>query len=251
MAIPHDVQEFLDDYPYNKDDPSASANLKFYSNVLHCQPDKSLIDEIHENWAGNYSKLEYNHGYIQWLFPIQEHGMNFQSQPLQRHEIIAMKADPRVMERIITSYKMMLDFYGMRLISVDSGLIDRVLPPLNFMNRYTNLVRSSHNNLRISRIIKCLSEFGLEHLGIGFLLHVLSEQSESDELNTPLICSSMDRWWANCIRNKQAREWIGERIRGVRSNPDSKEPMFTREMYKDALEKKPFADEINSKDRSP
>jgi hypothetical protein len=51
-----------------------------------------------------------------------------------------MQAEPRIIERIITSYTMMLDFYGMRLVSVDSGLLDRVLPPRNFARRYSNLV---------------------------------------------------------------------------------------------------------------
>ncbi|KAG6891676.1 hypothetical protein C0992_012725 [Termitomyces sp. T32_za158] len=74
-------------------------------------------------------------------FPIQEYGMNYESQPLQRHEIIAMKANPAIFDRIIISFRMMLDFYGMRLISVDSGLVDRSLPPRNFASRYNNLVR--------------------------------------------------------------------------------------------------------------
>jgi len=74
-------------------------------------------------------------------FPIQEYGMNFESQPLQRHEITSMTKEPLIIERIITSYRMMLDFYGMRLISAKSGLIDRVLPPRDFIRRYSNLVR--------------------------------------------------------------------------------------------------------------
>jgi len=67
--------------------------------------------------------------------------MNYQSQPLQRHEIEKMKADPIIIERIIESYKLMLDFYGMRLVSAETGLIDRVLPPRNYAARYHNLVR--------------------------------------------------------------------------------------------------------------
>ena len=42
-----------------------------------------------------------------------------------------------------------------------------------------------HNNLRISRIFKCLSELGLERLNAGFILHVLNEQSEHDRLLAP------------------------------------------------------------------
>ena len=68
--------------------------------------------------------------------------MNFESQPLQPHEIQAMKSNPVIIERVIQSYRLMLNFYGMRLISAESGLVDRVLPPRNFETRYRNLVRT-------------------------------------------------------------------------------------------------------------
>lgn len=93
---------------------------------------------------------------------------------------------------------------------------------------------SSHNNLRISRILKCLSELGLERLNAGFLLHVLSEQSEANELNSRGIRSSMDRWWANCLRNEEERSWIGDLIRRVREE----DFLFTREDYEQALERR-------------
>jgi len=236
MSIPRDVQEFLDEYPDIVDDPTSRANLDFYSNNLRCQPDNRTIEEIHERWLGKYDKLEYKHGYIQWLFPIREYGMNYESQPLQAHEIRAMKADPTIVARIIESYKLMLDFYGMRLVSADTGLVARVLPPKNYAGRYRNLVRSSHNYLRISRILKCLSEMGLERLNVGFLLHVLSEQSEANELNFRGIRSSMDRWWANCLRNEEEREWIGDLIYSVRS--DEEDFVFTQEAYEQALERR-------------
>jgi len=96
-------------------------------------------------------------------------------------------------------------------------------------------VGSTHNNLRISRILKCLSELGLERLNAGFLLHVLNEQSESNELNTPAIRSSMDKWWANCLRNEEERTWIGLTIRRVRSGDGY---VFTRDMYENALKRR-------------
>jgi len=74
-------------------------------------------------------------------FPIPEYGMNYQSQPLQRHEIDAMKANPVVVQRIVESYRMMLDFYGMALLSEHSGLVSRSSPPRNFATRYRNIVR--------------------------------------------------------------------------------------------------------------
>lgn len=84
--------------------------------------------------------------------------------------------------------------------------------------------------------MKCLSEMGLERLNAGFLLHVLSEQSESDELNSSGIRSSMDRWWANCIRNEEERAWVVSTIRRIRAS-NGKE-VFTRKLYGEALQRR-------------
>ena len=75
---------------------------------------------------------------------------------------------------------------------------------------------------------------GLERLNAGFLLHVLNEQSEHDLLNVPNLTGSMDRWWANCIRNDEERQWIGALIDRVRDG----DLVFTRKMYEDALERR-------------
>jgi hypothetical protein len=74
-------------------------------------------------------------------FPIQEYGLNFESQPLQQHEMSAMKADVAIIDRVIKSYSLMLDFYGMRLASLDTGLFERSSPPRHCADRYRNLVR--------------------------------------------------------------------------------------------------------------
>ena len=66
-------------------------------------------------------------------------------------------------------------------------------------------------------------------------MFVLAEQSEHGELNTPTIRSSMDRWWANCVRNEDERNWIGEVIRDVRQSEDG---AWTREKYVEALKRR-------------
>ena len=78
---------------------------------------------------------------ILWRFPIREYGINFQSQPLQPHEIYSMKADPKIIQRLIESYKLMLDFYGMRLVDQETGELDRPSPPRQYAPRYKNLIR--------------------------------------------------------------------------------------------------------------
>jgi hypothetical protein len=86
---------------------------------------------------------------------------------------------------------------------------------------------SSHNYLRITRILKCLGELGLEHLNVAFLLHILNEQSEHHLLLNRRIMDSMDRWWANCIRNPEKRQTVGELIERVRSG----DLLFNRQQY--------------------
>ena len=64
--------------------------------------------------------------------------MNYEAQPLQKHEITTIKADPKVTERLERSYEMMLGFYGMQLVSKETGELRRAD---NWEDRYRNLVR--------------------------------------------------------------------------------------------------------------
>lgn len=136
----NDLETYRAGYPDEVDDEDANENLRFYKNERPSIPDGvyifffffpsaclmypsgDFIDEIHKKWLGKYSLLERHHGYIQWLFPIREHGMNYQSQKLQKHEIEAIKADPACLERVLKSYELMLDFYGIRLKDRQTGL---------------------------------------------------------------------------------------------------------------------------------
>jgi hypothetical protein len=81
-------------------------------------------------------------------------------------------------------------------------------------------------------MLKCLSEFGLERLNRGWVLHVLNEQSENEELNCGGILRSMDNWWANCLRNEREREEVCELIGKVRQGSGF---VYTREMYEKVM----------------
>jgi hypothetical protein len=50
------------------------------------------------------------------LFPIREHGMNYESQPLQPGEINQMQGDASVKPRLVQSYRLMLDFVRLWLL---------------------------------------------------------------------------------------------------------------------------------------
>ena len=85
-------------------------------------------------------------------------------------------------------------------------------------------------------MLKSLSELGYEYLNYAFLLHFLNEQSEHGQLNTSILRSSMDRWWANCIRRGRERDWINHKIAEARDKDVDEPFVFTREMYEEALD---------------
>lgn len=70
-------------------------------------------------------------------------------------------------------------------------------------------------------------------------MHVLNEQSEHGALDAPALRNSMDRWWANCLRNEGEREWIGGVIERVRqAGNEGGKFVWTRELYERALEQR-------------
>ena len=46
--VPRDVREFLDGYPYARDELDLNANFEFYSNTRRCRPDNLLIEDLLE-----------------------------------------------------------------------------------------------------------------------------------------------------------------------------------------------------------
>uniref|UniRef100_A0A672H9J2 Opioid growth factor receptor-like 1 n=1 Tax=Salarias fasciatus TaxID=181472 RepID=A0A672H9J2_SALFA len=112
------------------------------------------IEEILSKWRGDYDKLEHNHTYIQWLFPLREQGLNFYAHELTQDEIKVRGAK----RRFLAAYSLMLDFYGIKLLD-KSGNVARAS---NWQERFQHLNESHHNYLRITRILKSLGELGYE-----------------------------------------------------------------------------------------
>jgi hypothetical protein len=86
----NDVERYRARYPGQQDDTDMNDNLRFYRGEIKCRPNMKTIDEIHASWRGEYQLLELEHGYIQWLFPIREQGLNDEANPLQLHEAQAI-----------------------------------------------------------------------------------------------------------------------------------------------------------------
>uniref|UniRef100_A0A8B9ZDX8 Opioid growth factor receptor n=1 Tax=Anas platyrhynchos TaxID=8839 RepID=A0A8B9ZDX8_ANAPL len=167
--------------------------LFFFSSGLH-------IETLLELWWDNYEVLEENHSYIQWLFPLREHGMNWRAKPLTLQEIEVFKKSTEVMERFIRAYQLMLRFYGIILTNQETGELERAE---NWAERFQNLNRFSHNNLRITRILKCLGEMGYEHYQVHLVKFFLTETLVKETL--PNVKRSALDYFLFTVRSKQKR----------------------------------------------
>lgn len=156
-----DLYKYRHQYPNYKDLRCQNdlCNLRFYMNKIPFKPDGVFIEEILNKWKGDYDRLEHNHTYIQWLFPLREQGLNFYAKELTSYEIEEFKKTKEATKRFISAYKTMLDFFGLKLID-KSGSVSRAA---NWQDRFLHLNESQHNYLRITRILKSLGELGYEH----------------------------------------------------------------------------------------
>ncbi|XP_008428580.1 opioid growth factor receptor-like protein 1 [Poecilia reticulata] len=155
-----DLYKYRHSYPnFRKSrQPNEYRNLRFYMNKIPLVPDGIYIEEILSKWRGDYDKLEHNHTYIQWLFPLREQGLNFYAHELTQEEIKEFQSTREAKRRFLAAYSMMLDFYGVKLLD-KSGNVARAP---NWQERFQHLNESHHNYLRITRILKSLGELGYE-----------------------------------------------------------------------------------------
>ncbi|SCV69883.1 BQ2448_1277 [Microbotryum intermedium] len=235
--LPWDIQQFLTSpVPTSSSSPPTGTSSRvrsFYHNHLPAVPSPYRIDELHTHLSHNYSQLESNHAFIQWWFPLRTTGVNALAPTLTSdpNELLALRNDREVQRRFKTSYEIMLDFYGFALHDFKTGRIKR--SSSGYETRYRNWESNGHNWLRVSRILKSCSEFGLEHLNAPLLLFILVEQNDPSQPNLKDrgLIRSMDQYWRYCIRNPEEREWVVRVIDEVRKG----EREWTETEYDEAL----------------
>lgn len=125
--------------------------------------------------------------------------MNYYSRKLSENEAKIIKADPEMRKRLILSYKLMLNFYGMKLKDENTGEIER---ESNYKERYASF--TFHNNLRITRILQCLGELGFEHYKKPFIEFFAKEIFENDFM--PECANSLLQYWIALLNDKEREE---------------------------------------------
>ncbi|XP_061645920.1 opioid growth factor receptor-like protein 1 [Phyllopteryx taeniolatus] len=196
-----DLYKYRHCYPnYKKSrQPSEYRNLRFYLNKIPLVPDGIYIEEILTRWRGDYDKLEHNHTYIQWLFPLREQGLNFYAHELTQDEIKEFQSTREAKRRFLAAYSLMLDFYGIKLLD-KSGNVAR---SSNWQERFHHLNESQHNYLRITRILKSLGELGYEAFKAPLVRLFLEESLHHNTL--PNMQHSILEYFVYTIRQPAAR----------------------------------------------
>ncbi|XP_029630739.1 opioid growth factor receptor isoform X2 [Salmo trutta] len=207
-----DMQKYRHDYPERRSNlyfggqqQDDMPNLQFYREQIPSSPDGVFIEDFHNNWNRQYLKLERVHSYIQWLFPLQEPGMNNQAKELTIKEIEAFLQDETAKKRLVKSYKLMLDFYGIQLSNETTGNVRRAN---NWYKRFDNLNRNTHNNLRITRILKCLGTLGFPHYQAPLVHFFLEETLVKGNLYN--VKESVLNYFIFAVRDKQQRRELVE-----------------------------------------
>jgi hypothetical protein len=233
-----DLAAYRAHYPGKRDDLSSNKNVDFYLNIIPAKPEGFKIEELHRSKWTDVDWLEDCHSYIQWLFPIQEPGLNPSAQVLMGHEIEVMRANDDIMKRIWSSFRMMVNFYGMQVEYDRDAVAAGIIPKNHQSNKdcrmpwrpsgpnlyvfsrlssvplqsqlYENLNVSSHNYLRITRILKCLGELGMEDVKLSWLVFFAQEVFEAKALYR--CGTSLVEYWSGTIYDEDDRraylQWV-------------------------------------------
>ncbi|MGB5328697.1 MAG: opioid growth factor receptor-related protein [Gammaproteobacteria bacterium] len=160
----------------------------FYSGMEGDDQGRMLADILQhdDTW------LERTHDYIQWLFPNREASTVTPWAPLITSEDVeefSSKASLRNELRV--SFRRILSFYGME---VSEG---RIVKAANWDERKHNwFTQDTHNNMRITRILKCLMALSLEREARHFykVLKNLVENDTGCGITPPSI-----RYWSEAV----------------------------------------------------
>ncbi|KAJ8257185.1 hypothetical protein GJAV_G00182840 [Gymnothorax javanicus] len=203
LRAARDMQNYRHGYPNITEEEGPEermTNLKFYLNEIPSSPDEVSIEAFHKEWKTDYKRLERVHSYIQWLFPLREPGVNYMAFELTKKEIQAFRENEEAKRRLVESYELMLGFYGIQLLDKGTGEVKRAE---NWRERFANLERNMHNNLRITRILKSLGELGFEHYQAPLVRFFLEETLIRKNLSS--VKRSVLDYFLFAVRDKRER----------------------------------------------
>jgi hypothetical protein len=139
-----------------------SDAIQFYRGFIEANNKKGYLISDMLNWS-DYD-LEIRHDYIQWLFPDKSGGVNAKAPHLTKDDILIFKNDSDIRSLINKASIRMLSFYG----------YDTAGNQIKAINRrergHTIGLYSTHNYLRLTRIMKFLNQINMPKMSCIFFL---------------------------------------------------------------------------------
>jgi hypothetical protein len=145
------------------DEQPAGEISKFYLNQRKTPKSCLSLDDI---YLMDWNELEFNHDYIQLIFPLK-----FKSESVPEAPTITLAEEAQfqkskfLQKRVVKSFLLMLDFFGLEM-NYTTGEVSRAPHFLHRANHY--VTNKNHNYLRITRILSSLRLCGLNQLSIEF-----------------------------------------------------------------------------------
>jgi hypothetical protein len=108
-------------------------------------------------------RLEQEHDFIQWLFPLDVPSpVNPRAPLVGEREQRAFSSDLRLRNNLLRAFERMLAFYGFCVQRDSTGTPVSIQRTSAFASQSANwLTRDNHNHLRLTRILRSLSLLGL------------------------------------------------------------------------------------------
>lgn len=164
-------------------------------------------------WGYTDQRLELDHAYIQWIFPLDTPSDHNSLAPVISKSDIDNLASEKlklIQDNMIHSLSIMLHFYGFCFLKPGEGkLIGRHEYKFS-KNKQNWCVMHNHNHLRITRILKSLRLFGLEQYAVAFYQALIRAEEEekrehANELGW-LVNPTTLRFWAEAVGDVRPKE---------------------------------------------
>ncbi len=146
--------------------------LSFYLHQGTDHQQRSLVDI----WTMTFDELEARHDFIQWLFPIPTSSPVNPEAPRLTPDLIAkIYQTPEIQRNLLRSFDTLAAFWGFTRSEDDT--IERTAHFETQSKKWCCL--QDHNQLRITRVLKCLTLTGHAELAAQTCEFLLSEVNEA------------------------------------------------------------------------
>ena len=146
--------------------------------------------------------METDHGFIQWLFPLETEGVNFQAPVINKQDHKVLRESNDFKSKMMQHFLLFTEFMGLEY--------DQNTETLQKVNaeQWKSWIEHPHNNLRISRVLTSMKNFGLESVAKNFLDFLKTESTRQEDKVVgrqtfrqfaDITKASCKNYWTKCL----------------------------------------------------